>query len=163
MKRTLAILAMGLLLAACGKPEQTAAVAPATDMPASATTAPATPAAVPVPKGVDELGQLDLLPPFETAVAYDIVDKDKTGKPRHRVLFEVLAPDMNAAIAQMDAHLVEKGYVKSKDGPKAGGVEQVFKKPGAPTMVLLMQAADRGPKLKNASATGSIHIMWNIH
>lgn len=112
-------------------------------------------------KGIDVLAEFGVRPDFAYAVNYDIVDKDKSGKPRHRVLIEVREGDMANAIARMDALLVEQGYAKTKQSDRNGKVEQVFHKAGVPTLVLLSQAVATGPKLKQPDAVGSIHIMWN--
>lgn len=112
-------------------------------------------------KGIDLLAEFGVRPDFAYSVNYDIVDKDKSGKPRHRVLIEVREGDMANAVARMDALLVEKGYAKSKESDHDGKLEQVFRKAGVPTLVLLSQAAATGPKLKQPDAVGSIHIMWN--
>jgi hypothetical protein len=112
-------------------------------------------------KGIDLLTEFGVRPDFAHSINYDIVDKDKSGKPRHRVLLEVREGDMTTAVARMDALLVEQGYAKAKQSDHDGKVEQVFRKAGVPTLVLLSQSVATGPRLKQPDAVGSIHIMWN--
>lgn len=158
MKQLLVCLSLATLLTSCGG-DKTDARSEATPAPA---VAPSPVAAIEAAKGMDVLAKLGISPDFEHSVDYDIIDKNQAGISRHRVLIDVLAGDMPSAIERMDALLVAQGYAKQKETSNDGRVDQIFIKQGVPTMVLLMQPVDKGPKLKNPNAVGSIHIMWNI-
>lgn len=165
MKRYLAIVGLATLLAACGPSQQPQTnVNDAAAEPSPEATGDLTPAPVVRKKGVDLLtSDFGVMPDFRYAVVYDIVDKNTVGVRRHRVLLEVLGEqDIETALGKMDATLVALGYEKSKDTVTDRGHEEVFRKKGTPTLVLLAQSAASGPQLKNADAVGTIHVMWNI-
>jgi Prokaryotic membrane lipoprotein lipid attachment site len=161
MKRYFVVLSIAAALAACspgqesGKGDEAATRAPAT--------APtATQAPLPREKGIDALAGFGIKPMFPYDVAYDIVDKNDKGRARHRVLLEVTGGDINAAVASMEQQLMALDYAKAKQSDRQGKIEQVFRKKGSPTLVLLSQSAASGPKLKQPGAVGSIHVMWNV-
>lgn len=116
-----------------------------------------------VEKGIDVLTGMGFQPDFANAVVYDIVDKDKKGVNRHRVLLEVLEGDVVAAMDNAEASLASVGYEKAKETESDGRYDTVFTKKGAPTLVFMAQTAERGPALKNPGAVGTIHIMWNFY
>lgn len=164
MKKFVICLLAASLLAACNKPEEPEATAPAV-APADPTPPTAQPRPVPAPEdeqGIDILEVAGVEFGFPHQVLYDILDTSKRGTPRHRVLVEIRSGDFNDVARQFGQSLVALGYTKSSDSNKAGKIEQVFKQAGKPTYYLLMQPAGMGPKLRNKASTGSIHVMWNI-
>lgn len=165
MKRYFAILGIMTALAACGPSQQAGKVdetAVQETQPPPAPVAPAVQKPSDQEKGIDVLAGMGIAPNFQYAVAYDIVDRNQEGKARHRVLLEVLGGDIDDAVDRMGALLANLGYEKTKDTNNNGRHEEVFRKQGTPTLVLLAQPAVSGPPLKHGDAVGSIHIMWNI-
>lgn len=127
---------------------------------------PAPEAASPQPeaaakKGMGVLEGWGVRLPFGHYVAYDLIDHNRVGTPRHRVLLEVTGGSMTDAVAGMEQALTAVGYAKSTETESGGRLDQVFRKAGSPTLVLRSQPAAIGPKLKQTGAVGSIHVMWN--
>jgi hypothetical protein len=112
-------------------------------------------------KGADILAAAGVNFGFPHVFHYDIMDKSRSGTPRHRVLVEVLGEDFETAARDFDASLVALGYKKISDANNNGRIEQVFSRKGKPTYYLLMQPKGRGPALRDPDAVGSIHVMWN--
>jgi len=165
MKQFFLAIAVVTVLAACG-PKQEVAQKGAETADESSTSAPV-PATQPAPageaKGIDVLTELGFKPDFAYAVVYDIVDKNKEGVNRHRVLLEALEGDIKTAMSSAQATLATAGYEQSKETESNGRYDAVFTKQGFPTLVFMAQTPERGPALKDPSAVGTIHIMWNFY
>lgn len=158
MRRTAMAAALVAMLGACQPAE--APQAPAGPAPQTPDTSGPQPEAA-HDKGVSVLESWGLSIPFAHHVAYDLVDHNRVGVARHRVLLEVTGGTMDEAVAGMERSLAAIGYAKASETDVAGKLDQVFRKAGAPTLVLRSQPVAVGPKLKRADAVGSIHVMWN--
>lgn len=161
MKQFLLAAAILAGLAACGAEQNASRTADGPGVEPAAGAAQKSPASAAT--GIDVLTGLGFIPDFAYATAYDIVDKNREGVNRRRVLLEVLEGDIEAAMASAQATLGKAGYSKSKESSDGGRYDAVFVKHGFPTLVLMGQSPERGPKLKNPEAVGTIHIMWNAY
>lgn len=159
MRKTAMAAALVAILAACQQAEapQQAPQNPAPQAPEA--TGPQSDVAS--DKGMAVLEGWGLGIPFDHHVAYDLVDRNRLGVPRHRVLLEVTGGTLDEAVAGMERALDAIGYAKASETAAGGKLDQVFRKPGAPTLVLRSQPVAVGPKLGQADAVGSIHVMWN--
>jgi hypothetical protein len=161
MKQLLLAAAILVALAACGAEQNADQAAGGTTVEPTADAAKKSSANAAT--GIDVLTGLGFIPDFAYGTAYDIVDKNKEGVNRRRVLLEVLEGDIEAAMASAQATLQNAGYSKSKESSDGGRYDAVFVKRGFPTLVFMGQSPERGPKLKNPEAVGTIHIMWNTY
>jgi len=147
-----------VLLAACG--QEQSRTSPAAEQ-AGSQSEQAAEAPVATLAGADLLAQWGVDPGVPYSVAYDFVDRNRAGTPRHRVLIEVTGGTMDDAAAGLERSLLAGGYRKDREVRSGGKLERVFRKKGVPTLVVSSQAAGTGPKLKRPDAVGSIHLMWN--
>lgn len=160
--RLIACVIVLLLGSACSRTE----TGTSQDASAAATGAPAVDVEQPMEKlqaqsGVQLLEQEGITFDFPHAINYDIVDKNRRGTPRHRVLVEARGGDFDKIARGFTTSLAHMGYKKKKESNAGGRIRATYAAKGRPTLYLRMQPLAIGPKLKSKDAVGSIHVMWN--
>ena len=163
MKQIFFAAAVAAVLAACGADQDATQNNDKTRNESSESSATDVRSAPTEEKGIDVLTGLGFTPDFAYAVVYDIIDKNNEGVNRHRVLLEALEGNIENAMTNAEATLVNAGYEKSKETMNDGRHDAVFIKHGFPTLVFMAQSPERGPPLKNPGAVGTIHIMLNFY